>query len=106
MEPFALLAFEAMAKSLIVSLRPDERSRRAECCRQRMRALAHFSDTEIEHQISLLPPMPTAKELQLIWDELFMIDLWPANRERFGIDMAAIVATLSGSEDAVLLGSR
>lgn len=106
MEPFALLAFEAMAKSLIVSLRPDELSRRADRCRQRMRALGHFSDAEIEHQILLLPPMPTAPDLQLIWDKLFMIDLWPENREQFGIDMAAIIETLSSSENEALLGSR
>lgn len=106
MEPFAVFAFEAMAKSLIVSMRPGERSRRAERCRQRMRAMGHFSDAEIEHQILLFPPMPPVPELQLIWDKLFMIDLWPANREQFGIDMASIVETLSGSEDGVLLGSR
>lgn len=106
MEPFALLAFEAMAKSLIVSLRPNKRSLRAELCRQRMPDSAHFSDTEIEHKISLLPPIPMAAELQLMWDKLFMIDLWPENRQQFGINMAAIVGVLSGSEDAVLLESQ
>ncbi len=35
MEPFAVLAFEAMAKTLIVSLRPEERRRRAEVCSNR-----------------------------------------------------------------------
>jgi len=70
-----------------------------------MRALADFSNTEIEHQISLLPAIPTATDLQVMWDKLFMIDLWPANGEQFGIDMAAIVETLLGSEHAVLLAS-
>ena len=106
MEPFALLAFEAMAKSLIFSLRPDERSQRVERYRQRMRSLALFSEAEIEHQISLLPPIPTAAELQLTWDKLFMIDLWPEKVEQFGIEMAEIVEALSGSQDAVLFESR
>lgn len=101
MEPFAILAFEAMAKSLILSLRADERSRRAERCRQRMRALSQFSDTEIEQRLSLLPATPGAADLQLIWDKLFMIDLWPENRKQFGIDMTALVQTLTASEHAV-----
>jgi hypothetical protein len=103
MEPFAILAFEAMAEALIVSLRPDERSRRAELCRQRMRALQEFSDTEIEHRLSLLPAVPTAVDLQAEWDRLFMIDLWPENREQFGVDMTLLLENLLGGEHAVPL---
>ena len=35
-----------------------------------------------------LPPAPPA---QAVWDQMFMIDIKPSNRERFGIDMAQII---------------
>jgi hypothetical protein len=31
-----------------------------------------------------------------VWDEMFMIDLYPQNRERFGINMTAIVEMIVG----------
>ena len=33
---------------------------------------------------------------QGVWDEMFMIDLYPQNRERFGINMTAIVEVIVG----------
>jgi hypothetical protein len=94
LEPFATLAFDAMAESLIRSIRPCEQHRRMEKVQQRMRALNGASETEIERKLSLLPPILPAPLLQRTWDELFMIDLYPANRVRFGVDMAAIVEML------------
>lgn len=105
MEPFAVLAFEAIAQALIVSLRADERRRRAEVCRQRMRALQEFSDSEIERRLSLLPAIPAPADLQAEWDRLFMIDLWPENREKFGVDMTLLRNTLLGNEHSVPLVS-
>lgn len=32
---------------------------------------------------------------QRIWDEMFMIDLYPENHERFGLDVRALVAQIS-----------
>ena len=58
-EPFALLAYEALAERLV---------------RQRLARAA----------------LPSAIVLQRLWDELFMIDIEPANRERFGLDMHAV----------------
>ena len=103
MEPFAVLAFEAMAEALIVSLRTEERRRRAEVCRQRMRALREFPDSEIERRLSVLPAIPSSADLQAEWDRLFMIDLWPENREKFGVDMTLVRNTLLGSEQSIPL---
>jgi hypothetical protein len=105
MEPFAVLAFEAMAKALIVSLRPEERRRRAEVCRHRMQALREFSDSEIQRRLSILPAIPPSADLQAEWDRLFMIDLWPENREKFGVDMSLVRNTLLGSERSIPLVS-
>ncbi len=89
-EPFAILAFEAMVESLIVSLRPEERKRRTASCKQRMRNLQIFPDSEIERRLSILPVIPRREDLQAEWDRLFMIDIWPENRKRFGVDMMVV----------------
>jgi hypothetical protein len=41
--------------------------------------------------------------LQSLWDMLFMIDLWPENRQRFGVDMSAVVDALSKMPESVVL---
>jgi hypothetical protein len=95
LESFAILAFEALAESLIISMRPSEQHRCMERIRRGMRASNKFSEIEIERKLSVLSPFsPVSCPPQLLqheWDKLFMIDLYPANRERFGVDMAAIV---------------
>jgi len=105
LEPFAVLAFEAMAQVLIVSLRHDERSRRAEKLRRRMQATQQLANSEIERQLSILPVIPSAADLQLQWNRLFMIDLWPENHEKFGVDMALVRETLLAGEQPLLLPS-
>jgi hypothetical protein len=104
-EPFAVLAFEAVAQTLLVSLRADERERRADVYRQRMRASREFSDSEIERRLSLLPAIPPAEVLQEEWDRLFMIDLWPENRGKFGVDMTLVRNCLLGGERSAQLVS-
>jgi hypothetical protein len=71
-EPFAVLAYDAMAITLIIALRDPKVDRT---------------------QLSRL--------YQWAWDEMFMLDLYPANRKRFGVDVAAIVSTVDSvkSED-------
>ena len=105
MESFAILAFEAMAESLLISLRPEERSRRTGRVRQRMQDASAWSDAEIESRLLLLPAIPITEELQLIWDTLFMIDIWPENRQRFGVDMTAVRESMTGSKSPVLVTS-
>lgn len=77
-EPFAVLAFESMIKALIHGARPGVWRQRLERIRERV------------------------PELQLTWNKLFMIDLWSANRKRFGVDMAAVVEALSKIQESAL----
>ena len=85
LEPFALLAFEGMAESLIVSMRPSQLRRRVERIRPSVRGAGGTDGTS-----GSLRSILTA-QLQRTWDKLFMIDLYPENRDRFGVDMATIV---------------
>lgn len=90
-EPFATLAYESMIERQIISMRPREQRLRIERLRQRMLAETQFSAVEIEHCLKFLPSTFSAVQLQKIWDEMFMIDLYPENQDRFGVDMSAIV---------------
>ena len=97
-EPFATLAYESMVEQQIISMRPREQRLRIERIRQQMLAETQFSAADIEHRLKHLPSILPAVKLQQIWDEMFMIDLYPENRERFGVDMSAIIELIvSGS---------
>lgn len=89
-EPFVTLAYEATVHNLVLSLRPDVYEARKERIHKRLRALETWSEQEIESRLASLPKLPPSNELQRIWDELFMIDLYPENKERFGLDMISI----------------
>lgn len=95
--PFTILAFEALAELLIVSVRPDERRQRLDWMRTRLRTDASLSAGEIEARLAAEAPLPSWTALQRTWDELFMIDLYPSNRERFGLDMRAVVETIAAT---------
>lgn len=95
-EPFAILAYEAMVQQLIVSTRPEEQRLRADRIRQRMVAENRWSAAEIDRRLTLMSQFPSPTELQQVWDKMFMIDLYPENRERFGVDMTAIVELVVG----------
>lgn len=98
-EPFAVLAYEALVECLIKSERPPERLGRRERVRQRMLTETGLSASEIESRLARLPPFPSWTELQQQWDKMFMIDLYPDNRKRFGVDMKAIVEGIMTSQD-------
>lgn len=90
-EPFTTLFYEATVASLIKSMRPVERLARMNRLRHRMLLETELSPSEIEDRLVQLPPLPNWTELQHVWDQMFMIDLYPMNRERFGVDMKGIV---------------
>lgn len=94
-EPFAVLAFEALMKRLIISKRPAEQRRRVERLRQKMLTEGKVADADIERRLMELPLFRSSDELQRVWDEMFMIDLYPSNRERFGVDMAMVIKLIS-----------
>lgn len=90
-EPFATLCHEALVESLVKSIRPTEQLTRMEKFRQRMHAETKLSASEVENRLAEMPRVAPWADLQRIWDEMFMIDLYPRNRESFGIDMREIV---------------
>jgi hypothetical protein len=96
-EPFAALAYEAAVENLIVSMRPDEQRLRRDRLRDWMLAQNRWSVAEIEDRLETLPKSAPPEELQRIWDEMFMIDLYPENRERFGLDMVSIARSVTGA---------
>ena len=98
-EPFAILAYDALVECLMKSIRPAERLERKERIRQRMLAETSLSASEIEARLALMPILPPWEELQQTWDEMFMIDLDPRNRERFGLDLRIIVNRITASSD-------
>ena len=87
-EPFAVLAYDALAKQVIISMRQDQQRMQVHRIRQRMVEQNRWSAVEIEHRLSLLTPSLQANSIQRLWDEMFMIDLYPENRERFGVNWA------------------
>jgi hypothetical protein len=85
-EPFAVLAYDALAKQVIISMRPDEQRKQVNRFRQRMAEENRFSAGEIENRLLLLTPSLQVSVIQRLWDEMFMIDLYPENKERFGVN--------------------
>lgn len=86
-EPFATLCYEAMVELLVKSARPSERQRRTEKMRQRLQTETELTSAQIENRLAL----PAWPEWQQMWDQMFMIDVWPENKERFGINLKDII---------------
>lgn len=94
-EPFSTLAYESLVESQIISMRPSEQRLRLDRIRQLMLAENQLSAAEIELRLTFLSPIPSAVQLQQIWDEMFMIDLYPENRARFSVDMNRVVELIN-----------
>lgn len=72
LQPFVFLAFEAFAEMLIILNRPEKQW------------------LELDRNFS--PPLEERKQFyQSFWDKLFMIDLFPDNQQRFGIDWSVVI---------------
>lgn len=72
-EPFATLFYESLIHDLIRRLR---------------QAKVHAATGNMAAAVSMFPP---AVILQRVWDEMFMLDVEPGNRTRFGIDMELVL---------------
>lgn len=94
-EPFVALTYEAFVEELIVSMRPEATSISVDRIRQTMLSTNGGSTDDIESRLAQLPRV-LPDLWQQIWDEMFMIDLYPENRERFGLDMRALVNLVAG----------
>lgn len=90
-EPLVLLAYEAFAEYLIVSKRPDNIRCQKERLRQLMRTKTPFSQNEIERRLGIDLPLEKQKlHSQTIWNTMFMIDVFPENKERFDVNWSEI----------------
>lgn len=94
-EPFAILAYDAFVESLIKSMRPVERRKRMERLRRRMLSESGLPNSAIDKRLATMPPLPPWEGLQQAWNEMFMIDLYPTNQERFGLDLRTIVNSIT-----------
>ncbi len=99
LEPFAALFYEAFVEELITSVRPSERDRRVERLRRRILQATTLSAPEVEERLAHVPGLPSWTVLQNIWDKMFMIDRYPENRQRFGLDVRAIIEMIARSHD-------
>jgi hypothetical protein len=96
-EPFATLCFEALVAGLVKRVRRPERQKSTEGLRQRLLAETDLTSERIESRLLQLPYLPAWGEVQRMWDEMFMIDIWPENKDRFGIDLKDIIQRIEGN---------
>jgi len=90
-EPFAVLAYDALAEHLVVSMREDQQHMQKCRIRQLMLNNTSGSVKEIENKLSLLSPSFQKPLIQNMWDQMFMIDLYPENEKRFGVNWADVI---------------
>ena len=90
-EPFPVLAYDSLSEHLIVSLREDQQYMQK--CRIRRLMLNNTcgSEKEIEIKLSLLSPSFQKPLIQKMWDKMFMIDLYPENEKRFGVNWSYVI---------------
>ncbi|PHR48634.1 hypothetical protein [Cycloclasticus sp.] len=93
-EPFAMLAYEALVEQVIKRIRPVERHALIEKLRNRMHRETSFSMDVIERRLSQLPDIPPSADLQETWDQMFMIDIYPTNEERFGLNWDNVIGQI------------
>jgi len=89
-ESFIDLVYNATVEQLIISFRKDEVAQRYNRYRKRMLAGGKFSVEEVEARLKSLPAH-SPKIAQHMWNTMFMIDRYPENEKRFGLDMMALV---------------
>ncbi len=94
-ESFTLFAYEALMSHLLVSMRPAEQRQRYERIRQLLLTQNDFSPEEVECRLNQWSGMVPATDWQRIWDEMFMIDVYPENRTRFGLDMSEVTRLIA-----------
>ena len=59
--------------------------------RQLMINYTDGSDEEIENKLSLLSPSFQKPFVQMVWDKMFMIDLYPENKKKFGVNWSDVI---------------
>ena len=94
LEPFVNFAYEAFVEQVIVSRRSDRKRAQRERLRRLMGMKTPLSKQEIEKRLNvdcILPPRKYRLFCQSVWNTMFMIDLFPENEKRFGINWFEIL---------------
>ncbi|MGB1557375.1 MAG: hypothetical protein ACPHCJ_06280 [Oceanococcaceae bacterium] len=84
-EPYVLMAYEAQLTHLVKSLRPEEIEARRLRLRARMLQETNLPESIVDERLRLLPAM-SWQDQQSCWNTMFMIDLFPENQDRFGVN--------------------
>lgn len=93
-ESFALFAFESFTESIIISKRPEQRQLQFERLRKRMINETNYSVAEIDQRMSQKFPLPIEvrkRFQQAIWDEMFLINRYPENQKKFGVNWSLVL---------------
>ena len=97
-EPFVSIAYDALVEQLIIRMRPQELQHRTDLMRERLSVETKLTAEQIEERLGMLPQVE-AMGGQQTWDEMFMLDLYPENRERFELDLRTVCDQILGHED-------
>lgn len=90
-EPLMEMFYEVTTERMVRTLRTEEWQQQRARLKQKMLSQTDFDEKEIDRRLDNLPRFRPA-EYQFVWDTRFMIDLYPDNLGRFGLDLYAIVA--------------
>lgn len=90
-EPFVVMCYEATTEALVRSARPAERRKRREKFRKLLRTETDLLPSQVENRLGDPAVVCPWTECQVVWNQMFMIDIYPENEERFGVDMRLIV---------------
>lgn len=93
-EPFVTLFHEAFIEGAILAMRPNGIQGQIERLEAMARAEPRTVDKSVEINVLKLETIRPIV-MQQIWDQMFMIDLYPENKSRFGLDLRAIVERIS-----------
>jgi hypothetical protein len=87
-EPMALLAFESMVERMVVDSRGQNRTNRMGRMRARLSELG-LDAAKLADAMSQFDEI-MATSAQQTWDTFFMLDHYPSNASRFGVDLVGV----------------
>ena len=89
-EPFVKLAYESIVEKIVQDARPSEQNAFLDLMRNRLIRETALTALQIESQLSTYRHLK-GEHWQAMWDEMFMLDLYPENSTRFELDVREIV---------------
>ena len=92
-DPVAPFVYYSLLDFLINSMREDQKKRRLHSVRKKILTIdknIRWSIWDDEMLGKLTQPISQANFLQREWDYLFMIDIFPENKKRFGVNLLSV----------------